>query len=76
MSIQEIIMYVIVALCVWLAGKRVYKYIKDANKGKNPCNDCSSHDCALRNIKKTGPRQNHCNKCGTASTKEKHSCCG
>lgn len=48
---QEIIIFVIVALCVLYVGNRIYHYFRGINNKENPCESCGA-PCELRSAYK------------------------
>lgn len=47
MNWQEICVYLIVAVCLFFAGRAVYRKIRRVNHDDNPCIDCPA-PCALK----------------------------
>ena len=66
---QDIIVYVIVALCVVWIALRVYHSIRGAKKGDNPCAHCDSA-CDLKRMFEEKQRQ-----CGKGMKNFRKSCC-
>ena len=66
---QDFIVYVIVTLCVVWVASRVYRSVRQAKEGDNPCAHCDSV-CDLRRMYEEKRRE-----CGKVMKKNRKSCC-
>lgn len=67
---QEWTVALLVALCLWWAGRRFVAFFKKTGKGKNPCEGCTSN-CKLKHL-----HDEPCSCHRPDRQRKKKNCCG
>lgn len=70
MTWQDLAVAVILLLCAFSIGRRIYRFYRKLKDTANPCETCTS-DCEIKRLQER--RQAHC--C-TREKKKQKSCCG